>query len=220
MSSKKKGQVPRKAPPAPPTKKSGGSKIPWVVGALVVFGLVLGASALWKSAPKGEAAASPEEQKYIGRLLPAGYEEPKVAEFAAYSSEVPMTDVVATDEGGSVSISAKALADKKIVYFEYAKPGSKAIPLLAYVKPSGKVFVGVSYCPPCQGERQSIGADGTLTCASCGTKRNLETGVGISGACKLYPVDELPVQLSGDKILLEKSAIDGWTPQPLDRKVG
>ena len=45
-------------------------------------------------------------------------------------------------------------------------------------------------------------------------------GVGISGACKLYPLDELPAKVVGDKIVIEKSVLDGWTVQPVDRPVG
>ena len=131
-----------------------------------------------------------------------------------------MTELAATQTDAQITIPAAKLLESKIVYFEYAKAGSKPIPMIAYVKPSGKAFVGVSYCPPCEGERQSIAADLTLTCASCGTKRNVETGVGISGACKLYPLDELPSKLAGGNIVIDKSALDSWTPQPKDRQIG
>ena len=47
-----------------------------------------------------------------------------------------------------------------------------------------------------------------------------ETGIGISGACKLYPLDELPVTVSGGKIVVEKALLDTWTAQPKDRPVG
>lgn len=92
--------------------------------------------------------------------------------------------------------------------------------MIAYAKPSGKLFVGMSYCPPCKGKGQRIEADGILTCETCGTKRNLETQVGISGNCKLYPLDEVPSKIVGDKIVVEKGVVEQWTPQPLDRPVG
>ena len=114
---------------------------------------------------------------------------------------------------------AKVVADK-LVYFEYTKPAGMTIPLMAYVKPSGSLFVGVSFCPPCRGKKQYIDADGTLTCASCGTKRDPQTGIGISGACRLYPLDEIPSKIAGKRLIIAKSALDQWSPQPLDRKVG
>jgi nitrite reductase/ring-hydroxylating ferredoxin subunit len=108
----------------------------------------------------------------------------------------------------------------KIVSFEYAKSDAEKIPMVAYIRPSGKLFVGVSYCVPCKGTGQDIGSDGTLTCQTCGTKRDLESGVGISGACKLYPLDELPVKVQGDRVVVDKPALDNWTVQPTDRQIG
>jgi len=131
-----------------------------------------------------------------------------------------MTDVTAESKGTKVTVPLADIQKNKIVYFEYAKAGGEAIPMVAYIKPSGKLFVGVSFCIPCKGKKQFVDADGTLTCASCGTKRDLETGVGISGACKLYPLDEIASTIAGDKLVIEKSALDKWTPQPTDRPVG
>ena len=178
------------------------------------------ASAVASTAGVSTAGTPSEEAKYIGRLLPAGYQEPKVADVAVYTGVTEMTEIKAAQTDVQISIPAAKLVESKIVYFEYTKPGSKPIPMMAYVKPSGKAFVGISYCPPCQGQRQRVDADLTLTCSSCGTKRNLETGVGISGACKLYPIDELPAKIVGGNIVVDRSAIDSWTPQPIDRKVG
>ncbi len=160
-----------------------------------------------------------EEQKYLGRLLPANYQAPTVQP-VTYGGTTQMTDVLADSTGAQVTVPLADLTTDKIVYFEYAKQGGDSVPMVAYVRPSGKLFVGVSYCIPCKGKRQFVDADGTLTCSSCGTKRDLETGVGISGACKLYPLDEVASKIVGDKLVIEKSVLDQWTPQPLDRKVG
>jgi hypothetical protein len=168
----------------------------------------------------GGAAVPAEEQKYLGRLLPANYQEPKVADVQAYATTVKMTNVTGTQTDAGISIPADQLVASKIVYFEYKKPGAEAVPMLAYVKPSGRLFVGVSYCPPCKGKGQRIEAGGTLVCESCGTVRNLETGVGVSGACRLYPLDELPASLSNGKVTVTAAAISAWTPQPLDRPTG
>lgn len=233
MAGRKSGGTKRKPGTAsasrkPPPKKSGQNRGIWVVGALVVGSIVAAAVfANGGAKPAGQPGlgtqgtqASPEEAKYLGRFLPPGYEGPEVAEAAAYSSVLKMSAVTPESGKGTISIPIADVASKKIVSFKYTKPGAETIPLVAYVKPSGKLFIGVSYCVPCKGEGQRIESDGTLTCESCGTKRDLETMAGLSGPCKLYPLDELPAKIAGDKIAVEQGALDGWTPQPLDRQVG
>lgn len=190
------------------------------IGAAVVVAVIVTAVVVLDGGAKTSSAVPAAEQKYIGRFLPQGYQEAKVAGAAPWSATVQMTDVKATASGNEISIATNDVVTDKIVYFEYVNKAGATVPMVAYAKPSGKLFVGVSYCIPCQGKRQRIEADGTLTCENCGTKRDPETLVGISGACKLYPLDELPARVSGGKIVLEKSAIDSWTPQPKDRPIG
>ena len=220
------------ARPAPPTKPKGNNRGLWA-GALIVVAIVA-AFAWWNTsrsqsatsnaaattgAAVGPASSSPaDEAKYLGRFLPAGYKEPMVQP-VTYTSPTQMTDVTADTKGAQVTLSLADVTADKIVYFEYPKSGSDPIPMIAYIKPSG-LYVGVSYCIPCKGKKQFVDADGTLTCSSCGTKRNLETGVGISGSCRLYPLDEIASKMVAGKIVIEKSALDSWTPQPKDRPIG
>jgi len=145
------------------------------------------------------AVATADEQKYMGRFLPDGYEEPAVSDAVNYDQVVQMANVAPTQDPKGVSLAVDDVVSNKIVYFEYQRSGDKPLPLMAYVKPSGKLFVGVSYCPPCEGQYQRIEPDGTLTCESCGTKRALESSVGLGGPCKLYPTDELPVTVNGGR---------------------
>ena len=221
---KKRKSVPQKpAQPAKAVPAKRGRGVLWILAGLavvVVIAIVALSGKGWGSSAGGVASASPDEQKYIGRLLPAGYQEPKVADLALYSEAVSMTDIKAADEGRALSVAVGDVTANKIVKFEYAKPGGRPLPLIAYVKSSGKLFVAVSFCPPCEGEGQRIEPDGTVTCESCGTKRNIESGVGLSGTCKLYPLDEVPATVAGGKIGIEKAVLDKWTPQPLDRKIG
>lgn len=203
------------------TTKRGSKKL-WVaagVGVAAILAVVAFSSGLRGGA--GSASGAPaEEAKYIGRLLPVGYQEPKPATRAIYTSAVQQTQVQTTDEGAAISIPLAAVTDKKIVSFSYQKQGGDAVPLIAYVKPSGKLFVGIDYCIPCKGVGQRIEPDLTLTCQTCGTKRHLETQIGVSGACKLYPLDEVPSKIAGDKLVVDKATLDAWTPQPLDRPIG
>jgi uncharacterized membrane protein len=131
-----------------------------------------------------------------------------------------MKPIESAQTDGTISVSADEVLANKIVRFDYTRGDGRVLPLIAYVKPSGSLFVGVSYCPPCEGEGQRIEADGTLTCESCGTKRDLETNTGISGACKLYPLDEIPATVEGGNIVAETEVLDRWIAQPLDRPVG
>jgi len=235
MAKKKNVQRASAKKPQASVKKGLGAAT-WVAGAVALIAVAAVIATVAGGGSKGAAAgaatsapagatstagsAPADEQKYIGRLLPASYAEPSVSAASAYTSDVTMSDVTAKQDAKIVSIALSDVTSKKIVYFEYQKAGSNSIPMVAYVKPSGKLFVGVSYCVPCQGKRQNIAADGTLTCASCGTKRDLETGVGISGACRLYPLDEVPATVSGGRIVVQGSVLDGWTSQPLDRPTG
>lgn len=202
--------------------KSGGKTI-WILGGLLLA-IVLIATVVSQGG-KGSAGtaggppkATAEEAKYIGRYLPSGYESPNVG--ATTIQAKPMTPVSAKATDKALTLAESDVKANGIVSFEYEKSASEKIPMIAYVRPSGKLFVGVSYCVPCQGTGQSFGDDGTLTCDSCGTKRDLESGVGISGACKLYPLDELPVTLVDGTISIDKSVLDSWTVQPTDRPVG
>jgi hypothetical protein len=218
VAKKKSGQKTRKGP-AP--KKGKASNRTWIIAAVVVaaiVGLVIlsGTGAQDGSGP----TVTTEEQSYIGRLLPTGYEPPQIGGVSLYTQTHAMSDATATQADGTVSIPTDSVRQDKIVRFAYTRADGASLPMLAYLKPSGELFVGVNYCPPCEGEGQRIEADGTLTCESCGTKRDLETNSGISGACRLYPLDEVPATIDGDSIRVDGAVLDAWMPQPLDRPVG
>jgi hypothetical protein len=201
-------------------KTQSSSKRIWIIGGVIA--VVLGAILIASGAGSGgdTAGSSAPEDEYVGRLLPEGYETPQVADLTLYSSAISMTDVTATQDTDGFSIPLDSVVTNKLVRFDYQRLDGEILPMLAYVRPSGGLFVGVSYCPPCEGEGQRIESDGTLTCESCGTKRNLENNAGISGACRLYPLDEVPSTVSGDRITVDGSILDAWTVQPLDRPVG
>lgn len=223
MAKKKQGSSAKPTAPskAAPAKKNGNGMIVWVialVAVIAVVGVVVSQNAGGK---KGSVAAAPaDEKKYIGRFLPSGYAEAKISDAVAYNQVIQMSPTTAASGKDGTSIPLSDVTSKKIVSFEASSKSGQTIPMVAYVKPSGKLFVGVSYCIPCKGTGQRIETDGTLTCETCGTKRSPETQVGISGACKLYPLDEIPAKVSGDKIVVDQTVLDQWTPQPTDRQIG
>ena len=231
--------APRPTGATPHKQGSGRSRSVWIgltmvvmVIAAVAWGLstrsansstaASGAAATNAAASSGArtAAAIPaDEKKYIGRLLPNGYQEP-TAQPVTYSGVTQMTDISTDPSGTQVSVSLADVTKNKIVGFTYTTKAGQSLPMLAYIKPSGSIWVGVSYCLPCKGTRQFVDADGTLTCGSCGTKRDLNTLAGISGACRLYPLDEVPASVAGGRLLVERGVLDAWSPQPQDRPVG
>ncbi|MBE0447718.1 MAG: DUF2318 domain-containing protein [Actinobacteria bacterium] len=188
-----------------------------VVAIIVMAALFLYAS----SKGTGMTKIDPREAKYIGRYLPAGYEPVKLTEPVTYDRRIDMAQVAPEVKDGKVMINAGDIISKRIIYFEYKRPADgQVISMMAYIKPSGKLFTGVSYCPPCEGKYHHLEADGTLTCNSCETKRDPETEAGISGACKLYPADEIAHELVDDKIQLAEADLAKWKAQPTDRPVG
>lgn len=211
-------QTSKKSTPAPARLRGKAWIIAAAAVALIVVALVV-TGGLGKSPASASIEPSAEEARYIGRFLPVGYQEPSVAGAQSYNSTVEMTDLTATSTEAEITLPLADVTNAKIAHFTY-EGANGALPLVAYIKPSGALFVGVSFCPPCQGEWQTISSDGTLTCNSCGTKRDLETGAGISGTCKLYPLDELPVTVAAGTLTIDRAVLDSWTPQPLDRKVG
>ncbi len=210
----------------PPQKKA--SSAPWVIAAVV--GIVMIAVVISSQGRQsdvgadgsgsGTLVASAEEAKYIGRFLPADYQAVQAGVSGVVTADTPMTPIEATADDAGLSIPLAEIAAKRNVSFEYTRSDGSVMPMIAYAKPSGQVFVGVSFCVPCQGTGQTLTTDGMLTCDACGTKRDLETGVGVSGPCKLYPLDELPVTAVGDNLVIDKAALESWTVQPTDRKVG
>jgi len=189
-----------------------------VAAVLVVVAMFMYAGS--KGTP-GATQPTPEEAKYIGRYLPADYEPVTLTEPIKYDRRYDMARVIPDVKDGKVVIKAGDVISNRIVYFEYLRPtDNQVISMMAYIKPSGKLFVGVSYCPPCKGKYHHLEVDGTLTCNSCNTKRDPETEAGISGPCKLYPADEIAHKLVGDEIQLTEADLANWVEQPLDRPVG
>lgn len=189
------------------------------VAVIAIIGLVVVLAGSGRTPGVVEPTAA--EAKYIGRYLPTGFKPVKLTEPVVYDRQIDMVPVTPEVKDGKVVIKAGEVISSRIVYFEYLRPkDSQVISMMAYVKPSGELFTGVSYCPPCQAKYHHFEADGTLTCNSCATKRDPETEAGISGACKLYPADAIAHKLVGDKIEMAEADLVDWAPQPLDRPVG
>ena len=71
---------------------------------------------------------------------------------------------------------------------------------------AGEKYVRANVCPPCRSIGFSLAGD-ILVCNSCGTRFNVKTGDGISGARKDYPKAAVEYAISGDNISSESSPV-------------
>lgn len=208
------------------------SNLPAIIVGVVVAVVVIGVGAFamfsggnGSGTGTGQQGGGVDINKYLTRFLPSSYQEPSISSAVDYAQQpsIDMADVQNNVANGFMEISLSDIKNKKLILTKYEKKqvssnaGTTGLPVMAYIKPSGKLFVAVSFCPPCQGIKHTIQPDGTLTCNTCGTKRDLESQEGLSGACKLYPPDELPVEIKGDKVLISQEVLDNWEAQPGDR---
>jgi hypothetical protein len=90
-------------------------------------------------------------------------------------------------------------------------PGG-ALPILAYVSPSGKLVVASSLCEPCHSYAFHIEGD-ELVCNACFTRWNLDTLEGVSGGCTAYPPAVIEATVQGDAVLIKKSILESWEPR-------
>lgn len=225
--SKKKKRAPAN-PKEPQAKRPNGSagspnsRRTWlfVAAAVMIVAAIFALSRGNSSTTASATEPTPEEAKYLGRYLPAGFTVPTVAAPGRVTADTGMSPVTAETTDAGLAVPVSELTARRNISFNYQRTDGQTVPMIAYVKDSGEVFVGVSYCVPCKGEGQTLTTDGALTCDSCGTKRDLESGVGLSGSCKLYPLDEIPSKIEGDKLVIDKTVLDTWIVQPLDRQVG
>lgn len=132
--------------------------------------------------------------------------EPVLAERSYVGKVIPMTQVEATLEGEWLTLPLEAVDQYNIVSFEAENDEGSAVPLMAYVSPSGRIFAGSSMCEPCRGQTFSLAGE-TLVCDTCRTTYTLEEREFISGSpiCGSYP----PVSM-------EPVVEDGLIKLPLD----
>ena len=136
----------------------------------------------------------------------------KVVEKVSYRNQnVAMTRIDAAVAGGSVSIPADLIQEKKLVYFEYAS-GRKRVPLMAYVTPSGKLVTAVSMCEPCKSTKFHIENE-QMVCNACFTRWTLEGLRGISGGCLEYPPDVVAHTIEGGNVKINERIVLDWKPR-------
>ncbi|MBS4021167.1 MAG: DUF2318 domain-containing protein [Dethiobacter sp.] len=139
----------------------------------------------------------------------------------SYSGIIQMTDIDIETVNGKVRIPLQALLDEKIIYTEYIG-GTRIIPLVAFISPSGRVIAAISMCEPCRSQRFHI--NGTeLVCDTCRTTWRLTDLKGIAGGCPQYPPEEIDYEVDkdGEYVLIAEEEIKSWQPRPavIDRQM-
>jgi len=133
---------------------------------------------------------------------------------------IEMTPVSAAVAERSLTIPLTEVKGKKLVSFNYEvvripddKGGERALPLLSYIAPSGRVVTAVSLCEPCKSFTFHTEVDGTLVCNVCGTRWELENLKAVSGACGAYPPLEIANEVEGGMIKIKEADLLAWKPR-------
>jgi len=172
------------------------SKGPIIIG---VIGVVLVASILFFFLSSNKA----EEGQYFG--------EPVVSNRSYIGEFISMTTVEPVIEDGKIRISLKEVDENNIVNFEVENNINEMVPLMAYITPTGRLFVGSSMCEPCRGRTFSLAGE-TLVCDTCRTTYNIEDHTFLSGskACGSYPPVNMNPTIVDDVIYIELDDVLNW----------
>ncbi|HSW36392.1 MAG TPA: Fe-S-containing protein [Candidatus Limnocylindrales bacterium] len=170
------------------------SKLPLVIGSVVLIAAVVFAVMAF-------TRPSEDNIEYFG--------EPVVASRSYVGQLIPMTVVEPVVENNQIKIPLAEVDDYNIVTFELANDEGTLVPLMAYITPSGRLFVGTSLCEPCGGRTFSLAGE-TLVCGACRTTYNIEDHTFISGSeicgrftpVNLYPtVDDGMISIDLEQVL-------------------
>ncbi len=114
--------------------------------------------------------------------------EPVAATRSYVGEFISMTSIEPIIEDGKIKLSLADIDQNNIVHFEVENNENQLVPLMAYITPSGRLFVGSSMCEPCKGRTFSLAGE-ALVCDTCRTTYNIEDHEFISGskACGSYP---------------------------------
>ncbi|QNO13439.1 DUF2318 domain-containing protein [Alkalicella caledoniensis] len=173
------------------------SKLPLIIASI---GVVLIAAIVFVMVTSG---GDQETINYFG--------EP-VVESRSYIGEViAMTVIEPVIEDDKVLIPLQTVNENNIVTFEIANDQGELVPLMAYITPSGRLFVGSSMCEPCRGRTFSLAGD-TLLCDTCRTTYTIEDHEFISGAvaCGSYPPVNMNPTINQGTIEIDLQEILSW----------
>lgn len=169
-----------------------------IVALLLIAGIAAGA-AIWLGSRVNdndlEGQAVLAARSYVGRRV------------AMTTIEVGLSD-------GQVVFPLDLVDRHSIVYFEVKNDRSEAVPLMAYVTPSGRLFAGSSMCEPCRGRKFTL-AGKTLVCDTCRTTFDIETQLFLAGvlSCGNLPPVDMEPQIKDGTVSIDYQKILDWKPR-------
>lgn len=135
-----------------------------------------------------------------------------VASTRSYIGEfVSMTEVSPVIEDGEIRIPLDVVDQNNIVKFEIENNEGLAVPLMAYITPSGRLFAGSSMCEPCRGRTFSLAGE-TLVCDTCRTTYTIEEHTFIAGAqaCGAYPPVNMNPEIVDGTVIINLDEVLNW----------
>jgi hypothetical protein len=139
------------------------------------------------------------------------YGDPVVGERSYIGKLIKMTKIEPIVDEESLQIPLETVDQSNIVYFESENQDKAIVPMMAYITPSGRLFVGSSLCEPCRGKTFSLAGE-TLVCDTCKTTYNIENHEFISGAkvCGQYPPVNMNPEIIDGNIVIQKEEVLNW----------
>ena len=122
-----------------------------------------------------------------------------------------MTSIEPVVEDGKIIIPIDVIDEYNIVSFELENNENLLVPLMAYITPSGRLFVGSSMCEPCRGRTFTLAGE-TLVCDACRTTYDIEDHEFIAGSrtCGSYPPVNLNPKIEGDRVIIDLENVLTW----------
>lgn len=143
--------------------------------------------------------------------LAFAFGEPVVEPRSYVGKLVPMTEVEVLIEDAMIKVPLSLLENHSIVSFSVENDQGFAVPLMAYITPSGRIFAGSSMCEPCRGRTFSLAGE-TLVCDTCRTTYTIEGHEFISGsaACGAYPPIYMQPLLQDGMLNIDLEKVLNW----------
>lgn len=129
--------------------------------------------------------------------------------FEYKNSPVSMGDINSDIEGEKIKISLNEIKKNSLVYIN-VKGTENA--MTAFFTNAGKLVVAVAMCEPCRSTRFRID-EYNLVCETCGTRWNLNDLTGLSGGCPQYAPENLPYEVKGNYVYVDKQIVYQWKPR-------
>lgn len=179
---------------AVPATASGAGTRRWIIRGLMVVVVAAGVAAF--------------ASQLLRTYHPVIDDQPVVEMATVYGDEpVASVPVVATMEGGFITIRLRDVTEHKLVRF-FDPEAQQEIPMIAYITPTGKLVTAMSSSEHC-GSTDFFLRGNNIHCANCASYWNMSSLEAYACCARYYP-DPVPSTVDGDKVRIEAAAIRRW----------